>query len=30
MFGIKGNYLFITFDITGAIVHFDTREPTVW
>jgi hypothetical protein len=29
-FGINSEHLFIPFDTTGTVVHFDTRVPTEW
>ena len=29
-FGIDGNDVFIPFDTTGTIVHFESRVPTDW
>jgi hypothetical protein len=29
-FGIDSENLFIPFDTTGTVVHFDTRVPTEW
>lgn len=29
-FGIDGDNLFIPFDTTGTVVHFESRTPTNW
>jgi hypothetical protein len=29
-FGIKHDNIFIPFNTTGTMVHFDTRVPTIW
>ena len=30
MFGIDSENLFIPFDTTGTVIHFDSRVPTEW